>query len=135
MRYAKLNPDGSVRSWSSQRDAEHTVSIPANAEGGWVKSGGQWVDPEAESKRTAKIKEKAREIIESGYPLWKQVNDERVLRRLKDRWTLFQVTTDKAEIDRLEAKQKWVDDVRAESERLEKDANATPNWPPMEGET
>lgn len=83
----------------------------------------------AETKRSADIKAKAGQIILEKYPTWKQLNMERELRRLKDKWLVLPLTADAATIAEYEAAFAWIDSVVVESDRLEADATATANWP------
>lgn len=98
----------------------------------------QWLASSLEAERINAIKLKANEIITAKYPAWKQVNlaaqsIEMMLFKgfmeLPD--DVFPPAKKQALMDSILGigAWSWVKQVRAESDRLEGDASAIPDWP------
>lgn len=85
------------------------------------------VDQALLQAHAAGVKAKANEIITGRYPLWKQLNMQARFSELMDKGTLSDVEA--SEKNALLEVWAWVKAVRAESDRLEADPGATPNWP------
>jgi len=85
----------------------------------------------SEAKRIIGIKTKAGEIILARYPSWKQQNLQARFTELVDKVQGGEALTsqEQQEKDGIKAAWAWAKLVRAESDRLEADMNATPNWP------
>lgn len=84
-----------------------------------------------EDERIAAIKQQASNIILNRYPLWKQQNLHARFTELVDKAQSGEELTADEQIEKSNIKSvwTWAKAVRAESDRLELDANATPNWP------
>lgn len=129
MNYAHLDNTGKV---ASQRGGpyEGYVKCPAWVQVGDTFDGTNWhEDPE---RRAASIKAQAERIILGRFPTWKQLNMARRHAELQSKIVVIPGTEQARKKKRLEDDFAWIDAVAAESDRLEADPNATPNWPEYE---
>lgn len=82
-----------------------------------------------DSRRIAAIKAQAKSIIYGRFDQEKQLNMLARYSELNGRYVILPYTAEAKEKAALEDDYDWIKSVRAESNRLEADPKATPNWP------
>lgn len=87
------------------------------------------LNPDIPDYRVASIKAMASNIIKARFSLEQQLNMLARYSELCGRLIILPYTAEAEEKARLEAAYDWIKAVRAESNRLEADPTAVPNWP------